>query len=636
MRPPTQGTSPEPVSQASFELLVRSVVDYAIFILDPNGIVMSWNEGAERLKGWRADEIIGQPFTLFYTPAALASGWPEQELRRAAELGRFEDEGWRVRRDGTRFWANVVITALRDPSGELRGYGKVTRDLSERRQQEEALRQSEERFRMLVEAVQDHAIFMLDVQGRVQSWNSGAVSATGFTSAEVIGRHCSMFYTAVDVDAGRPLQDLENALRDGRVAAEGWRLRKDGSAFWAHSEITPVFDSHGSLHGFAAVVRDMTERRRVAELEQSTRRMSEFLAMLAHELRNPLAPIRNAVGILQVHHRVDSTVAQCRDIIHRHLRDLTRLVDDLLDVSRIAHGKLLLKRQRLDYREVVRHSVEAARPLAEAKRQRLAMELPGRPLELEGDDTRLAQALQNLLNNATRYTDPGGSIGVTVGVEGAMVVTRVTDTGCGIAPEAIDGIFELFFQAHAARSPNDSGLGIGLRLARTLVELHGGALTAASEGVGKGSTFTMRLPLAPDSALAVQAPHEKGAASGSGRRVLVVDDNRDSADSMVSLLELLGHRAVAAYDGNEALEAAQRMAPHVVLLDLNMPGPSGFVVLERLRKQSGDRRMHIAAMTGYGQHADRNSTLLAGFDTHLTKPVDIDQLRGMLDSTPGD
>ena len=636
MPAPNQASNLEPVSQAGFELLVQSVVDYAIFILDPNGIVKSWNDGAQRLKGWRADEIIGQPFTLFYTPAAIASGWPQEELRLATEAGRFEDEGWRVRRDGSRFWANVVITALRDPSGRLQGFGKVTRDLTERRRQEDALRQSEERFRRLIEAVQDHAVFMLDVQGRVESWNSGAVATTGFPSAEVIGRHCSLFYTPVDVEAARPSQDLENALRDGRVVEEGWRLRKDGTTFWAHSEITPVFDDHGSLRGFAAVVRDMTERRRVTELEQSTRRMSEFLAMLAHELRNPLAPIRNAVGILQMHERVDSTVMQCRDIIDRHLRDLTRLVDDLLDVGRIANGKLLLRRERLDYREVVRHSVEAARPLAEARRQRLAVELPERRLDVDGDHTRLAQALQNLLSNSTRYTDPGGFISVTVEVEGSMVVTRVADTGRGIAPEAIEGIFDLFVQAHGTRSPSDSGLGIGLRLARTLVELHGGALTAASEGPDKGSTFTMRLPLAADGVAASLVAADTGVAEREGRCVLVVDDNRDSADSMVSLLELLGHRAVAAYDGEQALEAAQRIAPEIVLLDLNMPGTNGFVVLDRLRKQGADRPMHIAAMTGYGQHADRHSTLSAGFDAHLTKPVDIDELRNVLESTPPD
>jgi PAS domain S-box-containing protein len=627
---------PPPAPQAKFELFVDSVVDYAIFMLDPNGIVLTWNAGAQRLKGWRADEIIGRPFTLFYTPAAKASGWPEEELRRAREDGRFEDEGWRVRRDGTRFWANVVITALVDAQGVLQGFGKVTRDLTERNRQEQAQRQSEERFRMLVEAVKDHAIFMLDVQGRVESWNGGAVAVTGHASADVVGLHWSLFYTPADVEAGRPAQDLERSLKEGRVECEGWRLRRDGSTFWSHSAITPVFDGHGSLRGFAVVLRDMTERRRVAELEQSTRRMSEFLAMLAHELRNPLAPIRNAVGIMQMHTQLDPPLAQCRDIIDRHLRDLTRLVDDLLDVGRIANGKLLLKRERLDFRDVVRRSAEAARPLTEERRQRLTVEWPESRVELDGDDTRLAQALQNLLSNASRYTQPGGSISVTAQVEGSMVVTRVTDNGRGIAPEAIDRIFELFVQLHATRPPSDSGLGIGLRLARTLVELHGGALTAASDGPGKGSTFTMRLPLAHAGTLAPSRAQQGAEPEGGVRRVLVVDDNRDSADSMVSLLELLGHQAVAAYDADQALDAASRLGPQVVLLDLNMPGTNGFAVLHRLRVQRATHLMHIAAMTGYGQHADRQSTLAAGFDAHLTKPVDMEQLREVLRAAPKD
>jgi PAS domain S-box-containing protein len=225
---------PPPAPQATFELFVDRVVDYAIFMLDPNGIVLTWNAGAQRLKGWRADEIIGRPFTLFYTPAAKASGWPEEELRRAREDGRFEDEGWRVRRDGTRFWANVVITALVDAEGVLQGFGKVTRDLTERNRQEQAQRLSEERFRMLVEAVKDHAIFMLDVQGRVESWNGGAVAVTGHASADVVGLHWSIFYTPADVEAGRPAQDLERSLKEGRVECEGWRLRRDGSTFWSH------------------------------------------------------------------------------------------------------------------------------------------------------------------------------------------------------------------------------------------------------------------------------------------------------------------------------------------------------------------------------------------------------------------
>jgi len=615
-----------------FRLLVESVQDYAIFMLEVDGTVASWNNGAQRLKGWRADEIIGRSFTLFYTPEAVATGWPAEELVRAAESGRFEDEGWRVRKDGSRFWANVVITALRDQSGELRGFAKVTRDLTERRRQEEALRQNEEQFRLLVDAVKDYAVFMLDPDGNVLTWNAGAAAIKGYGPADVLGRHFSMFFTAEDVAAGKPARELDVALRSGRVQDEGWRVRKDGSVFWADVVITPVFDSHGELRGYAKVTRDLTETRRLVELEHSSRRMSEFLAMLAHELRNPLAPIRNALTIMQMQHGLSPPMQRTRDIVDRQVGHLTRLVDDLLDVGRIVTGKILLKSEPLNYREVVLASVEAVRPLIEAHRHELSVDLPAEPIEMVGDATRLVQALQNLLNNAARYTSDGGRIALTVRVDGTTSITTVTDTGRGISPQAIERIFELFVQEEVTRSTSESGLGIGLSLVRTLVELHGGMVSASSAGEGKGSTFTVRLPVrravavgpATITAIAPQAAAEPGC------RVLVVDDNRDSADTMVNVLELLGHEARAAYGGEQALRVVDQFHPQVVLLDLNMPGTDGFSVMRRLRERTPSMPVYIAAMTGYGQKTDRESTLAAGFQAHLTKPVDVEQLRRVM------
>jgi PAS domain S-box-containing protein len=615
-----------------FRLLVESVQDYAIFMLEVDGTVASWNNGAQRLKGWRADEIIGRSFTLFYTPEAVATGWPAEELVRAAESGRFEDEGWRVRKDGSRFWANVVITALRDQSGELRGFAKVTRDLTERRRQEEALRQNEEQFRLLVDAVKDYAVFMLDPDGNVLTWNAGAAAIKGYGPADVLGRHFSMFFTAEDVAAGKPARELDVALRSGRVQDEGWRVRKDGSVFWADVVITPMFDSHGELRGYAKVTRDLTETRRLVELEHSSRRMSEFLAMLAHELRNPLAPIRNALTIMQMQHGLSPPMQRTRDIVDRQVGHLTRLVDDLLDVGRIVTGKILLKSEPLNYREVVLASVEAVRPLIEAHRHELSVDLPAEPIEMVGDATRLVQALQNLLNNAARYTSDGGRIALTVRVDGTTSITTVTDTGRGISPQAIERIFELFVQEEVTRSTSESGLGIGLSLVRTLVELHGGMVSASSAGEGKGSTFTVRLPVrravavgpATITAIAPQAAAEPGC------RVLVVDDNRDSADTMVNVLELLGHEARAAYGGEQALRVVDQFHPQVVLLDLNMPGTDGFSVMRRLRERTPSMPVYIAAMTGYGQKTDRESTLAAGFQAHLTKPVDVEQLRRVM------
>jgi PAS domain S-box-containing protein len=616
-------------SEERFALLVESVQDYGIFMLDVNGHVMSWNLGAEKIKGWKAHEIIGRSFETFYTADAIAAHWPQTELRLAAADGRFEDKGWRVRKDGSQFWANVIITALRGPDGTLRGFAKVTRDLTEQRLQEEALRQSEEMFRLLVESVSDYAIFMLDPQGHIRTWNSGARAIHGYEAADVLGSHFARFFSPEDRAAGRPQRELETARRRGHAQDQGWRLRADGSVFWAEVMLTPVMNAHGELRGFAKVTRDLSEQRRMAELEHASQRMSEFLAMLGHELRNPLAPIRNAVSILNLQRPLPEVVERTRDIIGRQVGHLTRLVDDLLDVGRIVTGKILLQPESIDYRETVQASLEAVRPLVDAKGHHLSVTLPPEPVWMTGDPTRLAQALQNLLGNACRYTPEGGEIALAVHIEGQACITTVSDNGQGIAADALERIFELFVQGDAERTPHDSGLGIGLSLARTLVEQHGGMLGAYSEGPGLGSLFTMRLPLRREAAT---PPAGRPAApeAHTGLRVLVVDDNRDSADTMVELLSMLGHDPLAAYGAEAAVRAAGSFCPQLALIDLNMPDGDGFSVLQRLRALLTPQPLLAAAMTGYGQQSDREHTLAAGFNAHLTKPVGIDQIEQLL------
>lgn len=613
-----------------FRLLVESVQDYAIFMLDPQGIIQTWNAGAQRLKGYSADEVIGQSFEIFYPGDAIERGWPQQELEEAKLHGRMEDEGWRLRKDGSRFWASVVITALRGPDGALRGFAKVTRDLTERREQQEALRRSEEQLRLMVESVKDYAIFMLDPLGNVVSWNAGARTIKGYTAAEILGKNFSIFFTAAEVNEGKPQKELADARLLGRVETEAWRVRKDGSVFWAHVVITTVVDQEGVLRGYTKVTRDMSDQRRLFELEHSSQRMNEFLAMLAHELRNPLAPIRNAVSILQVHPLMPQQLVSTSDIIDRQLVHLTRLVDDLLDIARISTGKIALRHEPLDFREVIQASIEATRPLAAARRHRVQVDMPEEAIHMVGDQTRLVQSLQNLLVNAVRYTPPCGDIWVRVHLEGQAVVASVTDTGVGIAPEALERIFELFVQEGDARPPADGGLGIGLNLARSLVEKHGGLLRAASPGQGKGSTFTMLLPLRTPGTMSgpTHAPTSLPKAAHP-LRVLVVDDNRDSADTMVYVLQLLGHGAKAAYGAKQGLVLALEIEPQLVLLDLNMPDGDGFDVMRQLRANSA-HPIYIAAMTGYGQHSDRASTLASGFDMHLTKPVGTPELNEAL------
>jgi PAS domain S-box-containing protein len=620
-------TQPDADLEERFEQLIEAVVDYGIFVLDPQGYVVSWNTGAENLEGYGRQEIIGRHFSIFYPPEAVATGWPEEELRRARATGRFEDEGWRVRKDGSRFWANVVITAIHDASGRLTGFAKVTRDLTERRRHEEELRASEERFRLLVENVRDYAIFLLDVDGTVRSWNSGAQALSGYAAAEIIGRHFSVFFAPEDQARGKPAAELRSAKANGRVEDEGWRARKDGTLFWANVIVTAIYGRGGDLIGFAKVTRDLTDRHRLEQLERSSRRMSEFLAMLAHELRNPLAPIRNAVTVMQLEPLSSPALRNCRDIIDRQLAHMTRLVDDLLDVGRLTTGKIKLRKEVLRVGEIVARSVETARPLIEARRHSLKVELPPRPIYVNGDATRMSQVLQNLLVNAAKYTPDGGHISVAAEAADGFVSILVTDNGRGIPTEELENIFSLFMQGDNGR-PDESGLGIGLTIARSLAELHGGTLEARSPGPGQGSTFVFRLP----SAKAVPADDTAQSRPGQSdtRRVMVVDDNRDAADSATTILRLLGHQVECAYTGPSALELARHFMPAVVLMDLAMPGMNGFETLRQIRSQPGSEHVFAIAMTGYGSGEDLRRTQAAGFDAHLTKPADLNTLVALL------
>ncbi|MBC5765679.1 PAS domain-containing sensor histidine kinase [Ramlibacter sp. GTP1] len=613
--------------QQRLQLLIDAVTDYGIFLLDPDGYVASWNSGARKLNGYERSEIIGKHFSVFYPPEAVAAGWPDEELRRARAQGKFEDEGWRIRKDGTRFWANVIITALFEPDGRLTGFAKITRDLTERRRAEEQLRESEERFRLLVDSVRDYAIFMLDPQGIVRSWNVGAEAINGYKAGEIIGKHLSVFYTAEDIAARKPEIELEVAATQGRATDEGWRKRKDGTLYWSNVAVTAIRNRDGELIGFAKVTRDMSELRRLQELELSSQRMNEFLAMLAHELRNPLAPIRNAVTIMQLETLNNPVLRNCRDVIDRQLTHVTRLVDDLLDIGRLTSGKITLRKELVPYADIVQRAVETARPVAEARRHTMTISLPPYPVHVNCDPTRISQVIQNLLVNAAKFTPEGGRIELSVVQESGFVVTSVKDTGRGLEPHEISHIFQLFAQGEQV-NPNESGLGIGLTLARSLVEMHGGTLDATSAGLGQGSTFTFRLPAskavpASDDE-SVEAPKEPG------RRILVVDDNRDAADSTTAILRLLGYQVEAAYEGQAALAAAARLKPDVVLMDLAMPGLDGFETRRMLKSMPSMEHVYTVAMTGFGNEDDKQRTRAAGFDAHLTKPVELDGLIRLL------
>jgi len=620
-----------------YQRMIDQARDYALFVLAPDGRIMTWNLGAQRLKGYAPEEIIGRHFSVFYTPEALASGWPAHELKVATLEGHFEDEGWRVRKDGSRFWANVVITALRDEDGKLLGFSKITRDLTDRRLHEEAVRQSEERFRLMIESVQDYAIYMLDADGLVASWNSGAQRMTGYFRDEILGRHFSRFFTEEDANAGKPWEEIAQARRHGRADNEGWRVRKDGERFWARAVLSAVQDRDGHLRGFAKVTQDLSARRHMQDLEKAARNVNEFIAMLAHELRNPLAPIRNAVEVMAKLPADAQAQEAMRLTIDRQSAQLVRIVDDLLDIARITKGSLSIERRRLELANAVRRAVETSAPGIEAARHTLDVDLAGTPLLVEGDLDRLAQLVANLLNNAARYTPPGGRISVRARREGNYAVIRVRDTGRGIEAGMLERIFDMFVQE--GRSPLErvgGGLGVGLALARRIAELHGGKLEAHSDGVNRGAEFILCLPVAaPASAAATPHASEPGGTAAVARRVLVVDDNADAASTLGQLLKSLGHETRVVHDGPAALVAAAEFRPDVVLLDIGMPGMDGYEVARRLNALKGERKFRIVAVTGWGQEADRERAKEAGFDQHVVKPVDVGLLSRIVEERNG-
>jgi PAS domain S-box-containing protein len=523
----------------------------------------------------------------------------------------------------------------------------------------EALTLSEERFRLMVDSVIDYAIFMLDHDGRVASWNAGAERLKGYTASEIIGQHFSVFYPAEALDRGWPAHELSVAKATGRFEDEGLRVRKDGTTFWANVVITALFGPDGELRGFAKVTRDLTERKRgelelrdahaslERRVEQRTRELeeanatlrrldqqkNEFLATLAHELRNPLSPIWSGVELLKLSEgkeMPDVPVHRVVAMLERQVMHLTRLVDDLIDVARATRKRLELKRERVDLLGPIRHAVEASSRSIEERAHRLVVEAPAGPILLEGDSVRLSQVFANLLNNAARYTPERGAIGVRVEIEPGAAVVRVIDSGIGIASEDLDRVFEMFTQAEKSGGLKNAGLGIGLSLAKEIVELHGGTIVAKSAGLGQGSEFIVRLPIV--AAVAGPSASEPTAtrAAGPSRRILVVDDHQDARESVSALLTALQHDVASADEGRTALHIAEAFRPDVILLDIGMPNLSGYDTARLIRQCDWGRSAVLIAVTGWGQEEDKQRAAEAGFDYHMTKPFDAAELDRLL------
>ncbi len=499
----------------------------------------------------------------------------------------------------------------------------------------------DERFDLLVADVREYAIFLVDQEGGMRCWNPGAERLFGYSSPEIIGQHFSRLFSPEDVRSGQPEHELKAALDTGHVESIRWQIRKDGTRFWCKATTTPLFDENKQVRSFARVMHDLTEgqaqevqRKRADDLAAANRNMEEFMALLSHELRNPLSPILNALNVQRQVKTDDPILRQAGDIIERQMGHMVRMVDDLLDISRITKGKLRLNKERVELRVIVNRAAEAARPFVDCCKHEFSMSLPTQPIWVEADPTRLEQIVVNLLNNAAKYTNAGGLIRLSVKPGEGEAIIKVWDNGLGMPPEMLPRIFDLFTQVDCTLNRSHGGLGVGLALVRTLVEMHDGRVQAYSAGLKKGSEFTVILP-----ALTSVAEREttvvlnKPRPTGPSARVLVAEDNIDAGDSLSLLLRLHGHEVLVARTGPSALEVASAFKPNVVLLDIGLPGMDGYQVAERLREKPEFKNAVICALTGWTpSDADHDRPKKAGFDHHFVKPVDLKKLLEVLDA----
>ena len=634
-------TDQEKENQLHTARLLASIVessDDAIVSKSLDGIIQTWNAGAERLFGYRAAEAVGRHISLVIPPDRL----PEEDtiiasLKAGERIDHFETE--RVRSDGRRVIVSLTISPIKDAAGSVIGASKIVRDVTDRKRAEA----ERERFVTLIESSTDF-IAMCDLDGVPFFVNRAGLKLVGLESVEEARRTpVSEFFFAED----RPLimeKFFPAVLRQGHGEIEiRFRHFKTGGASWMAYKVLALKDAAGRPVAFGTVSQDITQRKELenslrrlaADLSEANRRKDEFLAMLAHELRNPLAPISNAVQVLRLGEGDRGAVEKVGALLERQVGQMARLVDDLLDMSRITRGRIELRKERTDLARVIHQAVEAAQIWCSTMNHNLTVTQPEEPLTLNADPARLAQVIGNLLNNACKFTDRGGQIHLIAERDGDQAVIRVRDNGIGVTPEQHSAIFDMFTQLDTSLERSRDGLGIGLTLVKTLVEQHGGTVSVSSEGAGRGSEFVVRLPL-----LVEPVPEETQwtpalTEAVGKRRILIVDDSPDSAQSLAMLLELRGQEAHTAGDGIEALALTEQLRPDVVLLDIGLPRLNGYEVCRRIREQPWGREIVIAALTGWGQEEDLHRSKEAGFTTHLVKPVDLPALMKLLASLPG-
>ena len=692
-------------SEQKFQLLINSVADCAIFMLDREGRVSSWNTGAARIKGWDSSEILGQPYEIFFSVEDRVAGVPRSLIGDALRDGSRAVTGWRVRKDGSRFWAQGSLTALRGADGSVQGFVKVTRDLTERRnaeeierrliaeraareaaqQAEQRVRDSEERLRRLqhMTAALSQAATPEDVSTVVLREAVDALGAAGGTvyligadghQLEVLGHRghrsglpeelhrvgldahfphtdairrraplyfesfeaCAALYPLVGDNIARGNFEASVIIpliaRDAVVGALGLRFAEQrGFDAAERALVGTLADLCSQALERARLFR--AERAARDAAESASRSKDEFLAMVGHELRNPLAPIRTALDLMKL--RAGDGSTREREIIERQVAHLGRLVDDLLDVSRVTRGSIALSRQPIEVADLVAKAVEMVSPRLTQRAQHLSVTVPKTGLRVSADPMRMAQVLANLLDNAAKYTTPGGRVWVSAARDGASVVIRVRDDGGGIAPELLPKVFDLFVQGAQSVERPEGGLGLGLALVKSFVLLHGGSVSAASDGPGHGSEFVVRLPLLATAEMTARPVAEASALPAlQGKRILVVDDNEDAGEMLAEVLRTMGHEVQVALDGPTALRQLRAFPAEVAILDLGLPVMDGFELARQVRAQQTNARPRLIAVTGYGRDRDIAESRSAGFDVHLVKPVDITTLVNALDPAP--
>ncbi len=629
-------------------LILDNTRDYAFIGTDPDGIVTEWEGGAETITGWWADSARGQPGAIIFTPEDRAAGRPQAEMRQARETGRAEDRRWHLRRDGTRFFADGVTVPLRDDQDQLRGYAKIFRDATAERLAAEQLQQSEAQLgesRQRSRRAEENLLRLAAVAEQSSDFIGIASPDARKTYLNPAGRELSGVAATADIGAYGLSDFFAPESRDyvhGKVlpairgAAGKWegelRMQHMGSnvSYPVYYKGFAVRDADGAFIAIATITRDITEqkkaedelRRIAADLSEADRRKSEFLATLAHELRNPLAPIRSGLDLMRLSAGDPAASARIHAMMDRQLGHLVHLVNDLLDVARITRGKIELKKEAADLATIVAMALETSAGMIEASGHALTVDVPQGVLAVEVDVTRMVQVVSNLLNNAAKYTPPGGRIVLSAWCENGQAVLTVADSGVGIPPEAMSTLFDMFTQVGGNMARSQGGLGIGLSLVQRLLQLHDGAVSAHSGGRGQGSTFTVRLPLR-EGGCAAQAPDAGGVADTAPLRIVVVDDNVDAAESLAALLEIMGHSTRVAADGPSGFALAREFDPQLAFLDIGLPGMSGHELARSIRATPGMAQLMLVALTGWGTREDVAQSHAAGFDLHLTKPVDF-------------